>query len=393
MDIFICNDDSANYVYKNSGDYFFKTNSLINTGNAAGNYASIWTDYDNDRDLDLYISKCYSYADSASDPRRINVLYQNDGNGIFTETAKTAGIDDSSQSWCADFGDIDNDGDLDMYLINHKAPHKLFENLGSGTFKDFDNDGFVDLLIAGNRTFLYYNNGDKTFTLDSIFSSIKPIGPTFAVGDINNDGFLDIYLGKGFGSSEKSDKLYFSNSNSNNYVAFLLQGSPSNFNAIGARLFLYGNWGVQTREVRSGESYGVMHSFRQNFGLGQEQSIDSLVIWWPSGLKQTIKDIEPNSFHKIVEGYDIVNLEKNTINKRLTIYPNPAEREIHLIIPSSKPPLTVTILDITGKIINSQNIDQSNNISIDVRRLAAGTYLIKIEDQKNSEYIGKFQIK
>ncbi|MBL4654381.1 MAG: VCBS repeat-containing protein, partial [Bacteroidia bacterium] len=110
LDIFICNDTAGNIIYKNSGEYFYKTNSLINTGDVAGNYASIWTDYDNDKDLDLYISKCYHDADSSGDLRRINVLYQNDGNGNFYESAKIAGINDSSQSWCADFGDIDNDG-------------------------------------------------------------------------------------------------------------------------------------------------------------------------------------------------------------------------------------------------------------------------------------------
>ena len=116
-DIFACHDDAESRKYRNNqnGTFSFSP-GLINTttnpiSDNSGNYASMWTDYDNDDDLDLYISKCRSGVDNPNDPRRINMLFQNDGNNNFTEVADQANLKIGAQSWVADFADIDNDGD------------------------------------------------------------------------------------------------------------------------------------------------------------------------------------------------------------------------------------------------------------------------------------------
>src|SRR5690606_13351811 len=123
------------------------------------------------------------------------------------------------QSWTADFGDIDNDGDLDMVLTNHDATIQLFENDGSGNFTeitedsglevtgfflqskfvDLDNDGFIDLLIAGGNGahYTFRNTGNKTFTVvPNVFPAPKAMH-SFATGDLNNDGFVDVWANYG----------------------------------------------------------------------------------------------------------------------------------------------------------------------------------------------------
>ncbi|MEZ4934143.1 MAG: VCBS repeat-containing protein [Saprospiraceae bacterium] len=139
--------------------------TLIDTYNRPGNYAAIWTDYDNDGDIDLYITKCKGGA-LPGDIDRTNLLYQNNGDGTFGEVAEQTGLADNAQSWSTVFEDFDNDGDFDAFIVNH----------------DFKN--------------LYRNNGDGTFTDVIEQSGIDPddLGAwENASGDFNNDGFMDIF--------------------------------------------------------------------------------------------------------------------------------------------------------------------------------------------------------
>jgi len=337
-DIFACHDDAESRKYRNNqnGTFTF-TPSMINTttvpfSDNSGNYASMWTDYDNDDDLDLYISKCRSGANNPNDPRRINMLFQNDGNNNFTEVADQAGLKIGAQSWVADFADIDNDGDLDVFVANHFDDCQLLVNNGNGTFtdvtassgflpalaadnvfaiqsifRDFNNDGFVDLIFSGTQHHLFYNDGDGTFT-----QAPNPFGnnqiESLAIGDLNHDGFLDVYAGYAelfTTPSNIADRLYLNNGNQNNFFSVQLEGTQSNINGIGARVEIYGAWGKQIREVRSGEGYGIMNSFTQHFGLGSATQIDKVVVRWPSGIIQEIDNPAANQFLQIVEEIDV----------------------------------------------------------------------------------------
>ena len=179
-DVFACHDDAESRAYLNDqqGNFSFDPN-LISTetvpiSDNSGNYASIWTDYDNDGDIDLYISKCRLGVTNPQDPRRINMLWQNDGQNNFTEVSQQAGMKITAISWLTDFADIDNDGDMDALVINHDEDSDLMRNNGDGTFteittgsgllpiissanyfgiqalfRDFNNDGYVDLILTG----------------------------------------------------------------------------------------------------------------------------------------------------------------------------------------------------------------------------------------------------
>lgn len=340
LDLFVCHDDglSAPFVGDGMGGMTWDTGiisaeSTVPSDNS-GNYGSNWTDYDNDGDVDLYIAKCRLFVDDPNDGRRLNLLFRNDGDGNWTEVAPAAGLQPGAQSWAADFGDIDNDGDFDVFLLNHDMSAQLYENQGPDNigvftditstaigmdvnavdeginthFADFDNDGWLDLLVtvSSGDDRLYMNNGDGTFTADL---DAFPLGnqriQSAVVGDLNNDGFLDIYAGFAFGYNSPSgtpDELLLNPTNDNNWIGFRLQGVQSNRSASGARIELTGPWGTQVREIRTGEGYGITHSLLKVFGLGDETAIESATITWPSGQVDTFDYAEINTVHHVVEG-------------------------------------------------------------------------------------------
>jgi ASPIC/UnbV protein/VCBS repeat protein/type IX secretion system substrate protein/Ig-like domain-containing protein len=329
VDVFVCNDLGESRIWENTGNAnFIPANdwvdmSTVPLSDNSGNYASAWTDFDNDGDLDLHISKCRVNVTDVNDPRRVNQLFVNDGSNNFTEMAETFGLKNGAQTWTSDFQDIDNDGDLDCFVVNHTKPNvdsiqsQLLLNNGAGYYsdatetigldiqnnhlqgilRDFDNDGFVDILVAGNNGYQFFqNNGNLTFSeISGTFGNY--LMGTFAVGDLNHDGFLDLYSG----SAVSNDVLWMNETNSNNFLAVNLKATSGEPNAIGTRLEIYGAWGMQIREVRAGESYGIMNSYTQHFGLGSNNEIDSLIIRWPSGNVEVFQNPQINQFLNIVE--------------------------------------------------------------------------------------------
>lgn len=206
----------ANRLFSNNGDgTFTDVTTAAGVGLKAFTYSASFVDYDNDGDLDLY---CANYGVGAK-----NVLFANNGNGTFTDVTDAAGVGDKSWSWMGVWSDIDNDGDVDLYVVNGRypagEPNKLFINNGNGTFTegaaaagvddanwglgasfaDIDNDDdqdlFVSNYIGGNN--LYMNDGKGSFAKASQNIAVGEEGwgkgPTF--GDFDNDGDLDLYEG------------------------------------------------------------------------------------------------------------------------------------------------------------------------------------------------------
>ncbi|MBK7682149.1 MAG: VCBS repeat-containing protein [Bacteroidia bacterium] len=330
IDLFVCDDNAQSHIYLNDGaggltESFTTMNFDVTSTDDSGNYGSVWTDFDNDGDLDLYIAKCRQGVTSPTDGRRINVLFENDGNNNFTENAAAYGINVGWQSWTASFGDIDNDADLDLLLTNHDFESQIWENDGTGhytditastgfditditpiesAFEDFDNDGYVDMIITGSNSRFYRNNGDKTFTkLEGLFDSNKM--ESFAIGDLNHDGKIDIYGGYAtiYTNPTNIDDVIWMNStnNNNHFVTLNLIGTVSNKGAIGARATVYSSLGSQIREVRAGENYGTCNSYMLHFGMGSVTTIDSIVVRFPSGITQTLVNPAVDQFIKIIE--------------------------------------------------------------------------------------------
>ena len=330
LDWFVCDDEAANEIFLNDGtgllmeaDDFIDMSTHVKSDNS-GNYASDWVDIDSDGDLDCYISKCRSAAKEKTDPRRINQLFINDGNNNFTEEAEKYNLAIGAQTWATNFGDLDNDGDLDAIVINHGDNWNLLENIDNKTFvdrpelinrlhgfaiqcilRDFDNNGYLDILVTGSNQYMWFNYGDMNFELVR-----KPFrfytATNFAVGDINGDGFTDAYVAHTSGYNDPGhvdDLLYLNQANDNNWAGIRLVGNTSNHNGIGARIRAYTpSTGWQIRDVRSGESYGIMNSLNSIFGLADQKSIEKLEVHWPSGQVDKFQDIEVGKYYTVTEG-------------------------------------------------------------------------------------------
>lgn len=327
LDLYVNDDDNVPKVFQNVDGEDLVPSQVFDfphLGEAAsGNYGSVFTDFDRDGDLDLYISKCRLGVDDASDPRRINQLWLNDGLGSFTESASLYDLASGEQTWVTDFVDLDNDGDLDVVMLNHTGGNLILEN-NDGNYekksigqewseifeglqllvRDFDNDGYKDIMIAGFESKMFWNKGDFEFEEDKNFLENRR-ALSAAVGDLNNDGFWDLYCSYAEGLFENSlygnDEILLNTSKQNNFIKLTLKGSESNRDAIGALVELYGEWGIQTYEIRSGESYGIVNSNSLVLGLGSEVNYDSLIVHWPMGKISKHMDLRLNEHHILNE--------------------------------------------------------------------------------------------
>jgi hypothetical protein len=334
LDAFGCHDDGLSRMWRGNGTALTPAPELIDLTDYAlqnypgndhsGNYGTVWSDFDNDGDLDLMIAKCRQFVNDPFDPRRQNQLWVNDGTNFYTEEADARGLVLNEQSWTADFADVDNDGDWDCFITTHSATMKLMINDGTGHFTDgtagsglgvsgfclqakladFDNDGFVDVVLGGGIHRYFHNNGNGTFTEMSMFPATDTMH-SFAFGDVNRDGFMDVYAsyGNGYNSPDNGnpDRLWLNDGNTNHWIAFDLQGIVSNKDAVGAKVTITGPFGTQIREVRAGESYGITNTFHCMFGIGTATEIDQVTIEWPAGLTTVIENPAIDQYHSLLE--------------------------------------------------------------------------------------------
>ncbi|MEH6536741.1 MAG: FG-GAP-like repeat-containing protein [Psychroserpens sp.] len=373
LDAFVCHDVEPNVYYLNdgSGNLSFNQGGLGDYA-SGGNYGSIWVDYDNDRDMDMFIAKC-----GGNTARRTNQMHTNDGAGNYTENAAAIGLADPMQTWSSAWGDFDNDGDMDVFVGASSGPHKLMRN-DNGSFTDitgtsgvsvlsttstetvtfdFDNDGNLDL-VSGNN--ILFGHGDMSF---DVYTNVFPGSGSY--GDLNNDGYIDAF---------NSGNVFMNNAESNNnWIKIHTIGTVSNINGIGARVEVYTDSGVKIRDVRSGDGFRYMNSLNTHIGIGSETTINTVVVYWPSGVIDTISNPSINDALEIVEGATL-SLE-NSLTDELVIYPNPAKDVINIKSLELNESAIYTIFDITGKRIMNSKL---NSASIDVSKLTPGNYILRI---------------
>jgi hypothetical protein len=194
-------------------------------------------------------------------------LLRNDGGGVFTAVA--GGPTNEAPGRSAAWGDIDNDGDLDLY-IGCDGPNRLYRNDGGGAFVEIESEALGD---AGDARSVVF-------------------------GDYDNDGDLDLLVANADGPNRlfRNDAA----SRGNHWVHLNLEGTASNRSAVGARVRIAAGGLAQVREVSGGEGSG-QGSLTAEFGLGAASLIDTITIFWPSGYVEFLTGLATDTVHLIVE--------------------------------------------------------------------------------------------
>ncbi len=355
VDIFIPNgSNEANSLFKNLGGFQFEKVEqgaiVTDTFNSVG---AAWGDYDGDGDQDLYV------VNASGQP---NNLYQNDGHGTFTSILNNLIVEGNGHSHSASWIDVDNDADLDLFVTDDQKANQLFINNGDGSFYKK-----LDEIIAGH------------------------VGKAYGIAwaDYNKDGALDAFLSTHGGDE---NKLYCHNGTSNNWISFKLLGTSSNTNALGATVRIKANGKWQLKEVLPVSGFGSQNSLQAHFGLGISNSIDSVMINWPSGAKQYFESVPVNSFLTIQEeGASAVTVitfndenangikeanEKTVGNISLQMLPN------NKVVKSDKNGITVWHLAEGDYLLNTTgmvNWESSSALSVEVFNLTDTTYYFPLK--------------
>ncbi|MFD2552142.1 FG-GAP-like repeat-containing protein [Bizionia sediminis] len=453
-DLFVTANNGPNKLYENLGDLNFQDISTA-AGFSSENlesYGASWGDYNNDGYLDLFLSNR-----SESNSQR-NYFFRNNGNNTFTDVTEEAGFDlNSHMTFCAAFFDFNNDGWQDLYLSSDKYFNQnfLYQNNGDGTFTDvsvpsntgiiidamsttigdFNNDGWFDLYITNtpaDGNVLFRNNGDGTFTDLAVFSGTRLYsyawGAVFldadndmdedlyvscefdgsnppyqssaffqnrgnntfanntqtavsgdaaksyanAVGDFNNDGLPDIAV-----SNINYENIYLwenQTTTSNNWLKVTLEGVESNRDGIGSRIEISVNGLKQYRYTISGEGYLSQNSSAEIFGLGNSSSIDYIRVTWLSGTVDYIENVAANQSIHIQEGSNTLNAPQ-TPNWKVSFYPNPVKNKLVLNAPT--PITAVHVYTLLGQKV-LETAAQNSQIAMDVSALNTGVYMVKV---------------
>ncbi len=394
-------------LLRNRGNGTFEDVTLAaGLGEPIASQAAGWADFDNDGDVDLYVAG--EFNAQHPDARNRGRLYRNRGNGTFEDVASKAGVLNEGGCKGVAWGDYDEDGWPDLYVSNMNQPGRLYHNQGNGTFVDvtaamrvpgpghgfacwfwdYDNDGRLDLWVnpygaslsevirdqlgrptSGERPCLYRNVGGKepfrNVTAEvGVDRVVLPMGSNF--GDLDNDGFLDIYLGtgrpqysflmpnvmfrndggrrfqdvtaatgtghlqKGHGVAfadwdrdgdadvflesggavpgDQAHNVLFQNpGNSNHWVTIKLVGTRTNRAALGVKIRVDLPGPDRTvvsrhRTVSAGSSFGG-NPLACTVGLGRAEKILAVEIYWPtSRTRQTFRDVPLDHSIEITEG-------------------------------------------------------------------------------------------
>jgi hypothetical protein len=366
---------------------------------------SYWIDYDEDGDQDLFI------ASGPASQTAPDFLYKNElketGLAYFTKITSLSFAGEAQNGQCYNFIDIDGDADLDACLTNWRiVPNRLYQNNNgnyitvnssfttnansfslSNAWGDLDNDGDLDVLITSNQPSeaqYYLNDGQGNFTVGGSIGTILN-GPTsgISLGDYSNDGRLDFFV-------TGREKGLFRNtvSNSNTFLLLNLIGNPNHRSPVGARVHLKcvlnGSPVWLKREVSAQNTFMGQNSTRVHFGLGDATLIDSLVIYWPSGAIGTYENLAPAQLYLLEEGSPPQSepLNTKTIKSPRTgfkVYPVPSDHSLEIKLEQEEANhFVVKLLAANGCVIKEKLATDTQRCTLDVKKVPSGNYILNL---------------
>ena len=288
-DLFVANDGLDAYLYHNRRNGTFEEvgqmtgMALTGQGLTMAAMCISLGDYDNDGNLDLYISDFQKSSDH---------LWHNDGKGFFDEVSDQAGITVPTRevlSFGGGFFDYDNDGWLDIFIANGHVYPEVEAATPEVHYKQF------------NTLFHNEHNGKFVETTKQSGAGFETpyVGRGVAFADFDNDGFIDVLVAN---NGDVPLLLHNSGGNRNQFLNFRLIGTKSNRDAVGARIRVVGGGISQIREIAGGGSYLSQSELRAHFGMGKAGRAETVQISWPSGEQQTFHNVETNKFYVVREG-------------------------------------------------------------------------------------------
>lgn len=409
VDIYVANMSKQNALFMNNGDGTF-TNKILQSGALDTKIAmgSIFFDYDNDGDQDLYL---------IHDAYQDYILYRNDGSGVFTDVSVPSGANYKGQGMGVDAADLDNDGDLDIHITN-LLDNAMLRNNGDGTFTeigkqagindkgmgwgtvcfDADNDGLRDIYTVNDSYFspypnvMYRNMGGLSFQNVSAGTSLASMygGYGVASGDLNGDGKPDLALAN-YGND--GNQLFLNTGTGNgNWIAFQLEGTVSNRSAIGARIEVHAAGVRQIDEVTAGSGYASQNSLTQHFGLGPSATVDSVVVRWPNGTRENLGSMTANKRYRVLEGQGVLSSVGVVGNqaKRPEVFPNPSDGSVFLCVsPSMAGHYRLVLTDLSGReveVIHEGWLEPGERrFEADTAGMPAGIYYLAFQGQGKAE--------
>ncbi len=468
LDMYVGNYNSGSpgdFLFRNNGDRTFTDQSyLLEAQNQGMALAVAFSDVDMDHDVDILLGNDFGYL------YQPNRLFMNEfPETSFAEISQQASWDIKINSMGIAIGDYDEDGDLDYY-ISDMGDNFLFVNQGDRSFLerayetgidnadgtswgnaffDYDNNTYLDLFVSNGvfeinpieeQNRLFKGNGSTFADVSNqqeVASSFRSRG--LAVGDYNNDGQLDILVGVVANPGTDSHTLLYQNPGSDdNWVKLKLHGISSNKDAYGSLIRVVSEGRSFIRELSGGGSYLSHNSNSFHFGLGSFSNIDSLIVSWPNAEDQIFEDLEVNTTYFIVEDQEIfktrsvyqvispdeeiflagefrntagiytdtlsvgtglreiiitrlaidgsvtsINYEA-TNEARIKIWPNPFEGNVRISLENTYPHLNevkLSILDRTARVVFEGKIGLSTAGTIEIdhlKSLPAGLYLFRL---------------
>ncbi len=351
VDLYVTNSAAynRNLLFHNDGNNVFTKILTGSIANDSSNSRSVnWTDMDNDGDLDLFVT---------NESNQDEYIYRNNIDS-FAKVTTGLIVNSAGSTMSSSWGDFDNDGDLDVFLANEQTPNALYRNDGnfnftlmaadtvsntigssfSSAWSDIDNDGDIDLFVTNSfgmgllYNFMYINNGNSTFTRVNNVAPVMDMDWSYgcAFGDYDNDGFEDLAVATcKYGGFDRPDLLYHNDGNNNKWITINLVGDSTNYAAIGTKIrvkaTINGTPVWQMREITAQSGYCSQNDMRAHFGLGDATVIDSVKIEWLSGIHENYVNVNPNQIIDYVEGGSIVSVKELVGQKEINVYPNPSK--------------------------------------------------------------------
>ncbi len=319
----------ADILYRNNGDgTFTDVSKAARIDNPEGRAMGISAgDCDNDGDIDIFV------ANDAME----NYLYRNDGGGRFTNVAREAGVafgenGEATSAMGPDFGDINRDGLFDLVVPDMQYAC-VYRSIDGANFEDitdavgvarvcgqytdwacdlfdYDNDGWLDLFIVNGHAHRLDTQEDVLFRniegrkLEDVSARSGPyfrekhVGRGAAFGDYDNDGDIDAFI---INLNSRAVLVRNDGGNRKNWLMVKTVGTKSNRSGVGARVTVVAGRATQFDEVKAASGYLSQNDLRVHFGLGKNASANLVEVRWPSGIVQRIKNVKANQVLTVVE--------------------------------------------------------------------------------------------